>query len=78
MKKLVFASAMALASMCLVSAPALRAHGQTIQIQDPAEFNSYQNATTRPIRRKNAPAAKSFLTDLPAECGQEGRTRSDD
>ena len=51
MNKLVFASAMALAGMCLVSTPALKAHGQTIQIQDPAEFNSYQNATTR---RKSA------------------------
>ena len=48
MKKLVFASAMALASISLVSTPALRAQdaGQ-ITIQDPAEFNAYQNAITQ-------------------------------
>ena len=55
MKKLVFASAMALASMSLVSTPALRAQdaGQ-ITIQDPAEFNAYQNAITQTDPRKCA------------------------
>jgi len=48
MKKLVFASLMALVSISLVLAPALRAQDTgTIQIKDPAEFNAYQNAYTQ-------------------------------
>ncbi len=65
MNKLVFASAMALAGMCLVSAPALQAHGQTIQIQDPAEFNSYQNATTQNDPAQKCAALDSFLKTYP-------------
>ncbi|HKN21363.1 MAG TPA: hypothetical protein VJX73_08100 [Terracidiphilus sp.] len=65
MNKLVFASAMALAGMCLVSTPALRAHGQTIQIQDPAEFNSYQNATTQNDPAQKCAALESFLKTYP-------------
>ncbi len=65
MNKLVFASAMALAGMCLVSMPALPAHGQTIQIQDPAEFNSYQNASTQNDPAQKCAALESFLTTYP-------------
>jgi len=65
MNKLVFASAMALAGMCLVSTPALTAHGQTIQIQDPAEFNSYQNATTQNDPAQKCAALDSFLKTYP-------------
>jgi hypothetical protein len=65
MNKLVFASAMALAGMCLVSTPALKAHGQTIQIQDPAEFNSYQNATTQNDPAQKCAALDSFLKTYP-------------
>ena len=65
MNKLVFASAMALAGMCLVSTPALQAHGQTIQIQDPAEFNSYQNATTQNDPAQKCAALDSFLKTYP-------------
>ncbi len=65
MKKLVFASAMALAGICLVSTPAPRAHGQTIQIQDPAEFNSYQNATTQNDPAQKCAALESFLKSYP-------------
>ena len=65
MNKLVFASAMALAGMCLVSTPALQAHGQTIQIQDPAEFNSYQNATTQNDPAQKCAALESFLKTYP-------------
>lgn len=66
MKKLVFASAMALAGMCLVSAPALRAQdpGQ-ITIQDPAEFNAYQNASTQNDPAQQASALESFLSTYP-------------
>ncbi len=42
MKKLVFASVMALASISLVCAPMLRAQDSTITIKDPAEYNAYQ------------------------------------
>jgi len=65
MNKLVFASAMALAGMCLVSMPAIPAHGQTIQIQDPAEFNSYQNATTQNDPAQKCAALESFLKTYP-------------
>ena len=67
MKKLVFASAMALAGMCLVSTPAVRAlsSSQTIQIQDPAEFNAYQNATTQSDPTQKCAALESFLKAYP-------------
>jgi hypothetical protein len=69
MKKLVFASAMALASICLVSTPTLRAQvqaqGQTIQIQDPAEFNAYQNFSTQTDAAQKCAAGESFLTTYP-------------
>ena len=48
MKKIVFASVMALASISLV-APMLHAQEQagTISINDPAEFNAYQMFSTQ-------------------------------
>ena len=66
MKKLVLASAMVLASMSLVSSPALRAQdaGQ-ITIQDPAEFNSYQNAITQTDPTQKAAALEGFLSAYP-------------
>jgi hypothetical protein len=66
MKKLVLASAMALASMSLVSSPALRAQdsGQ-ITIQDPAEFNAYQNAITQTDPSQKAAALEGFLQAYP-------------
>ncbi len=66
MKKLVFASAMALASMSLVSTPALRAQdtGQ-ITIQDPAEFNAYQNASTQTDPGQKSAALEGFLQAYP-------------
>lgn len=67
MKKLVFASAMALAGMCLVSTPAVSAlsSSQTIQIQDPAEFNAYQNASTQSDPAQKCAALESFLKTYP-------------
>ncbi len=66
MKKLVFASAMALAGLSLVSTPALRAQdsGQ-ITIQDPAEFNAYQNAITQTDPGQRAAALEGFLQAYP-------------
>jgi tetratricopeptide (TPR) repeat protein len=67
MKKLVFATAMALAGISLVSTPALRAQdsGQTIQIQDPAEFNAYQNYSTQTDPAQKCAAGESFLKTYP-------------
>ncbi len=64
MKKIVFASVMALASMSLVVAPTLRAQDQ-ITIKDPAEFNAYQMATTQTDPTAKAAALESFLTTYP-------------
>jgi hypothetical protein len=66
MKKLVFASAMALASMCLVSTPALRAQdaGQ-ITIQDPAEFNSLSKRHHPDRPGAKAAALEGFLQAYP-------------
>ncbi len=66
MKKLVFASAMALASMSLVSTPALRAQDSSqITIQDPAEFNAYQNFSTQTDPAQKCSAGESFLQTYP-------------
>lgn len=68
MKKFVFASVMALASLSLVSAHTLRAQDQnpgTIQIKDPAEFNAYQMATSQADPKAKASAEEDFLTKYP-------------
>jgi hypothetical protein len=66
MKKLVFASAMAVASLTLVSTPALRAQDASqITIQDPAEFNSYQNAITQTDPGQKAASLEGFLQAYP-------------
>ena len=64
MKKFVFASVMALASMSLVFAPTLRAQ-DSITIKDPAEYNSYQTATTQTDPKSKAAALESFLQNYP-------------
>ena len=63
MKKLVLASAMALVSFAFVTAPTLRA--QDLTIQDPAEFNAYQQASTQSNPTAKATALESFLTAYP-------------
>ena len=66
MKKIVFASVMALASLSLVIAPTLRAQESgTIQIKDPAEFNAYQMAITQSDPAAKAAALESFLQTYP-------------
>ena len=64
MKKLVFASVMALASICLVPAPTLRAQ-DSITIKDPAEFNAYQMATTQSDPKAKCGALEGFLQTYP-------------
>ncbi len=63
MKKLVFASVMALASLSLVSAPILRA--QDLTIKDPAEYNAYKMFDTQTDPKAKAAAGESFLTTYP-------------
>lgn len=65
MKKLVYAFVMALASVSLVAAPMLRAQDSTITIKDPAEFNTYQNASTQKDPQARATALESFLEAYP-------------
>lgn len=66
MKKFVFASVMAFASLSLVPAHTLRAQdSSTIQIKDPAEYNAYQMATTQSDPKAKAAAEEDFLTKYP-------------
>ena len=60
MKKLVFATVMALASMSLVSAPLLRA--QDLSIKDPTEYNAYSMASSQSDPKAKAQALEDFLT----------------
>lgn len=65
MKKLLFASVLALASLNLLSSPLLRAQDSTITIKDPAEFNNYQMATTQSDPKAKAAALESFVQAYP-------------
>lgn len=66
MKKFVFASVMALASMSLVAAPKLQAQdSNSISIKDPAEYNAFQMATSQTDPKTKAQALEDFLTKYP-------------
>ena len=66
MKKLVFASVMALASISLVYAPTLRDQDSgTITIKDPVEYKAYSDATGQSDPKALAAALESFLTTYP-------------
>ena len=69
MKKFVFASMMALASMSLVTAPKLQAQQTAdsgdISIKDPAEYNAWQMAGTQTDPKAKAAALESFLKTYP-------------
>jgi len=65
MNKLVFASAMALASMSLVSTPALRSQDSGQISLPPDQFNSYQNAMTQTDPGQKAAALEGFLQAYP-------------
>jgi tetratricopeptide (TPR) repeat protein len=69
MKKLVFASAMALAAICLALAPQVPAQAPATeggQVSLPADqYNAYQNATTQSDPAAKAAALESFLTTYP-------------
>jgi hypothetical protein len=66
MKKLVFASVVALISVGFVASPSLRAQdpGQ-ITIADPAEYNAYQMFSTQTDPKAKAAAGESFLEKYP-------------
>jgi hypothetical protein len=64
MKKLVFASVMALASISLVVTPMLRAQ-DSITIKDPQEFNAYQMANTQTDPKTKAAQLEDFLSKYP-------------
>jgi hypothetical protein len=73
MKKFVFASVMALASISLVSAPTLRAQdSDQITIKDPAEFNAYQMAFTQSDPKAKAAALETFLQNYPQSVVKSG------
>jgi hypothetical protein len=63
MKKLVFASALLLASASLLYLPSLRA--QEITIKDTVEFNAYQTATALTDPKAKAAALEDFLVKYP-------------
>ena len=63
MKKLVFASALLLATLNLLPAPTLRA--QEITIKDPAEVSAYQTATALTDPKAKAAALEDFLVKYP-------------
>jgi hypothetical protein len=67
MKKLVFASVVALASAGFVAGPALHAQDQggQITIKDPAEYNAYQMFSTQTDPKAKAAAGDSFLEKYP-------------
>jgi len=71
MKKLVLAAVMALVSLSVVTAPTLRAQdsGQ-LTIQNPAEFNAYQTASTQSDPAQSQ-GPGGFPRRLSAERGQE-------
>jgi hypothetical protein len=64
MKKFVFTSVMALAGISLAVAPMLRAQ-DSITIKDPAEFNTYQMASTQIDAKTKASQLESFLKTYP-------------
>src|ERR1039458_594336 len=69
MKKLVLGRVGTLASISLVTAPTLRAQAaqssDQITIQNPAEFNAYQTASTQTDPAAKAKALEDFLTAYP-------------
>src|SRR5580692_2151714 len=67
MKKIVFATVMALATVSVFATPTLRAQDNsgTLSIKDPAEFNAYQMFTTQTDPKAKASAGESFLTTYP-------------
>ena len=73
MKKLVFASMMALASIGLVLAPTLLAQQdqKSLSIQDPAEYNAYEMFSTQQNPKAKAEAGEDFLKRYPQSLAKQ-------
>ena len=73
MKKLVFASMMALASIGLVLAPTLLAQQdqKSLSIQDPAEYNAYEMFSTQQSPKAKADAGEEFLKKYPQSLAKQ-------
>ena len=73
MKKLVFASMMALASIGLVLAPTLLAQQdqKSLSIQDPAEYNAYEMFSTQQSPKAKADAGEDFLKKYPQSLAKQ-------
>jgi len=67
MKKIVFATAMALATVSVFVMPPLRAqeNSGSISIKDPAEYNAYQMANSQTDPKAKAASLESFLKTYP-------------
>src|ERR1700679_2745042 len=70
MKKVVFASALALATVTLSAVPTIYAQDQGAQagqitIKDPAEYNAYTNAVGQSTPAAKATAIEDFLQKYP-------------
>ncbi len=73
MKKLVFASMMALASIGLVLAPTLVAQQdqKSLSIQDPAEYNAYEMFSTQQSPKAKTDAGEEFLKKYPQSLAKQ-------
>jgi hypothetical protein len=78
MKKLVFASVVALASAGFVAGPTLHAQDQggqaaskDLTIKDPAEYNAYQMFSTQTDLKAKAAAGESFLEKYPQSAAKK-------
>jgi len=76
MKKLVFASVMALASIGLALAPSMHAQApsqdqKNLSIQDPAEYNDYQMFFTQTNPKAKADAGEAFLKKYPQSVAKQ-------
>jgi hypothetical protein len=74
MKKLVFASMMALASTGLMLAPALLAQQEqpkSLSIQNPAEYNDYEMFSTQQNAKAKADAGEEFLKKYPQSIAKQ-------
>jgi hypothetical protein len=66
MKKFVFASVLALASVSLLSPPAMHAQdSDQITIKDPTEYNAYTTAITQTDAKAQVAALETFLQNYP-------------
>ncbi len=75
MKKLVFASVVALASAGFVAGPVVHAQDQAaskdLTLKDPAEYNAYQMFSTQTDPKQKAAAGAAFLEKYPQSAAKK-------